>query len=244
MAPEREHDPYASAALDLLLPHLGDVVAPPESVDARNPSFPDQRFDYAVRRTGGRIAAVEVTLAWHEQYMAASAAWTRVKEEIEAHLTQSVRGRFHVSIPTWRIRADRTTRALITTIEQLAATGQRRTIYLAALDITVSGPHGDGHCEVLALPAAAEFERGPEGVERFVRAVDRKAECMSLAGAAGFETHLAVVPWLLGSPRAWIDHLRREPLAREHPQNIWAVDLFRRSTGFGRVQHIWPLPNS
>lgn len=229
--------------MKMLLPHLGDVVAPPESVDARNSSFPDQRFDYAVRLTDGRIAAVEVTLAWHEQYMAASAAWTRVKEQVEAHLTESVRGRFHVSIPTWKIRADRTTRTLITAIEQLARTRRRRSIYVAAVDITVTGPLGDGPVEIWALPVAAEFERGPEGIERFVKAIERKQDCMRRAGAAGFETHLAVVPWLLGSPGAWIDHLRNEPLVLEHPQNIWVVDLYRRSTGVRPVQRIWPLPN-
>ena len=95
--------------------------------------------------------------------------------------------------------------------------------------------------QVDAMPMAPEFEVGPARLRRFTLALERKRDCMTRAGQAGYETHLAVVPWLLGSTAAWVQHLRAAPLGWEHPQNLWAVNVYQRA-GVAPVDRIWPIP--
>jgi hypothetical protein len=72
---------------------------------------------------------------------------------------------------------------------------------------------------------AAEFDLGPLSQQRLADAIARKLEPMARAGEAGYETHLAVIHWALGSTASWRQYLADHPPTFTHPQFIWAIDL-------------------
>ena len=87
--------------------------------------------------------------------------------------------------------------------------------------------HTDDGSELTVQPyrVATTWELGPSSQTRFAKTVASTADTLERAGAAGFETHLAVIHWTLGNSAGWRQWLAENPPEGGHPQIIWAVDL-------------------
>jgi hypothetical protein len=70
-----------------------------------------------------------------------------------------------------------------------------------------------------------EWEGGPESEARFRKALDSKLDTMRRAGDTGYETHLVIIHWIIGTTHTWRQSLAENPPGGPHPHHIWAVDL-------------------
>ncbi len=227
-------DDLAPDALALLVPFLGPLTDdPPEQVDGKNLNHPGQTFDYALRRPDGRRVAVEVTRAWDQEFLGAGMHWGAFVKQIEEETRRRHPGwvgRYAINVDPaytgWP--SDHDPEEFISAIEQCADAGQHRTVSIGR-DVSVSNAtaprEGQADLRIYSSFAAAEFELGEPARRRFAAAVARKHKTMTRAGDAGYETHLAVIHWVLGSTQAWREVLIETPPTALHPQQIWAIDL-------------------
>jgi hypothetical protein len=241
-------DDLAPEALRQLLPQLGPLVCDPERVDGPHPDHPGQTFDYAVRRADGRQLAIEVTRAFDEQWMQAEPAWRKLATDVETAAQQrdpTITGMYAMAA-----RLSGNPRAK--NYEPDALAGVVRDCFDAGLGATVevddvvSFRYVWDQAELVVASVrgwAGEWEGGPESEARFRRALDSKVGVMRRAGAAGYETHLAVIHWILGTTHSWRQSLAEKPPVAPHPEHIWAVDLNVRPGTHGRwpAEHIWPI---
>jgi hypothetical protein len=95
---------------------------------------------------------------------------------------------------------------------------------------------------VASGPTLWEFEGAPESEARFRRALADNVAKMAKAGDAGYETHLAVVPWFFDEAHTWRQSLAENPPEGPHPQHIWAVELYRQRTR--PAERVWPTRGS
>jgi hypothetical protein len=214
--PCRAVDDLAPEALQRLGPHLGPLVRDPERVDGQHPDHPDQTFDYFAERTDGRRLAIEVVHAWDEDWLATDDAWRGRVEDVEA----TVRRRNAAVTGAYAMTVRRAGNPRANDYEAAALAGKLRQCYEAGVRTEVSVDQAVSFryvCEspdlvVEAVRSAWEFEGGPENEARLRKALEAKIPTMRRAGEAGYETHLAVVHWVLGSTHGWRQFLAENAL--------------------------------
>ena len=223
-------DDFAPEALAVLLPYLDGVVAGSEvTVDGSNPEFPDQTFNFCLARADGPPIAVEFVRAWDEVFLDAPDGWDRLCERVQGAVREqhpALGGRFTVGFDTGvaaRMK-DQKIDELVGAVVSCDTQGIGARVDLAS-GVTVR--HTDDGSELTVQPyrVATTWELGPSSQTRFAKTVASTADTLGRAGAAGFETHLAVIHWTLGNAAGWRQWLVENPPVGGHPQNIWAVDL-------------------
>jgi hypothetical protein len=242
-------DDFALDATMLLLTHVGaashDV---PERVDGDNPSHPGQTFDYFVTAQDGRSLSVEVTRAWDERFLGAQKQWKRFVKQIETEMRLSdptLRGWFTINVDpeytTWPSDFDKAD--FVSAVRTVTPRPSGLPVHLDD-GVTVSNFTRPPVSELRVTPtfSSGEFELGQRSRGRFARAIERKLGTMEKAGATGYETHLAIIHWALGSTASWRQFLIEQPPTFDHPQFIWAVDLNAQQGTQGRqsVEQLWP----
>lgn len=88
----------------------------------------------------------------------------------------------------------------------------------------------DAPLQVYPMVASAAFMEGPDNADRLAEALRRKAKPLARAGAAGYETHLVLLQWALGSTEHWRRLLDENPIESTHPQYLWVIDFFPRAS--------------
>jgi len=223
-------DDFAPEALAVLLPYLDGVVAgSEEAVDGTNPEYPDQTFNYLIPRTDGPPLAVEFVRAWDEVFLDAPDGWDRLCERVQGAVREQhpkLAGRFTVGFDTGiaaRMK-DQKIDELVGAVVSCDLQGIGARVDLSS-GVTVR--HTDDSSDLTVQPyrVASTWELGPSSQHRFAKVVTSTAETLERAGAAGFETHLAVIHWTLGNSAGWRQWLADNPPEGGHPQTIWAVDL-------------------
>jgi hypothetical protein len=240
--PPVDDDPVAVDALALLLPHLGALTEdPPVRINGTNDDYRGLTFDWALRRRDGTPVAVEVTCAWDDSFIEASDPWDVLCERVQATVRADhpeIVGRYVINAePRVSRRANRQDLdGLVNAIVKTARAGNGSRVTIGrGTDVhnwTIPGEIDD-LC-VYATQAAGEFELGPENKARFERALADNMKKMTTAGNAGYETHLAIVHWMLGSTHSWRRFIEMDPPTFDHPQHVWAVDLNGRQGTQGR----------
>lgn len=223
-------DDFAPEALAILLPYLDGVVAGSEvTVDGSNAEFPDQTFTFCLPRDDGPPIAVEIVRAWDEVFLDAPDGWDRLCERVQGAVRAqhpALGGRFTVGFDTGvaaRMK-DQKIDELVGAVVNCDTQGIGARVDLAS-GVTVR--HTDDGSELTVQPyrVATTWELGPSSQTRFAKTVASTSDTLARAGAAGFETHLAVIHWTLGNAAGWRQWLAENPPEGGHPQNIWAVDL-------------------
>jgi hypothetical protein len=213
-------------ALDLLRTELGDF-ADVQRVDGHNPTHPGQTFDFAVRTTDKRWRAIEMTFTANETEIATRAAIDRLCRKLERLIRQ-------------RSPGERSSFVLSGVIESRARVNDLDldTLVTAALANGTSAPstsqvtelkrisRGGVAPRVYPLFASAAFVEGPENEARLRSALGRKARTLGQAGEAGYETHLVLLQWALGSTEHWRRLIREDPPTGPDPKFVWVVDFF------------------
>jgi hypothetical protein len=242
-------DDLAPEALQWLLPHLGPLVRDPERVDGQHSDHPGQAFDYAAQRRDGQELAIEITRAWDHEWLGAQSAWRKLATHVQAAVQQqypTVTGWYTMAVPrTGNPKAKKyDAETLADKVSECFDAGMRMEI---AVDQAVKFRYVYERRDLVvdAVRSSWEFEGGPENEARFRTALEAKIPTMRRAGEAGYETHLAVVHWVLGSTHGWRESLTKDPPDAPYPEHIWAIDLNARGGTQGRqpVEHIWPLPD-
>lgn len=240
-------DEFAPEALTVLLPHLGAIVADAaEPVDEVNSSHPEQTFDYAVRRVDGGWLAIAFVRAWDEVFLETADGWDRLCNRVEAAVHRdhpSLVGRYTVGFDTGiaaRMK-DQKIDDLVGAIAICGARGVGSRVELPG-GVTVRRAEDGPELTIQPYRVAANWELGPTSHTRFAKAVASKADTLARAGAAGYETHLAVIHWTLRSAAGWSQWLAANPPEGSHPCNIWAIDLNLPPDSKGRsaVERIYP----
>jgi hypothetical protein len=160
---------------------------------------------------------------------AGSDPWARFCTRLEVATLRdhpSIAGRYVVNVHPSEKAKGQDVRKLVAAVTQCWREGHgsqvRITDGVIVHNFTVPGALGFRiHWSV----AAAEMELGEPSRDRFARAITRKLSPMARAGGAGYETHLAVIHWMLGSTASWRHYLEANPPTFMHPQYIWAIDL-------------------
>jgi hypothetical protein len=226
------NDDNADEALAAVLPHLG-ALGPVETVDGKHSGeHRGHTFDRAARRRSGQWVAIEVGRAWDEEFLGSDEAWRKRSEAIadEVRRLGLNRGAYMLTPPTKT--AGRASAADVAGLAQTIVSlskqpfaPEARREYVHAHGMMVGRFSDDEPLKIVVVPQPpGEWEGGPESVERFRRVVDGNTPKLERAGRDGYETHLLVVHWLLGSTGTWREWLRTHPPV-SHPQFIWAVDL-------------------
>ena len=223
-------DDRADEALALLQPHLGLLTADePERVEGTNPNHEGQTFDFALARPDGTRIALEVTRAMDQPFMAAGPPWEEFGRQIEAAArSASLKGYFVLTVTPVEAALPRRQNLdrIVGAITECALHGPQWRVE-AAPGVSVSNHtlEATDVIKIYTAQSSAEFELGPQSQERLRLALERKQATMEKAGAAGYETHLAVIHWMLGSTASWRIFLDAHPLTAPHPQNVWTIDL-------------------
>jgi hypothetical protein len=228
-------DDFAPEALAVLLPYLDAVIGGSEEVvDGTNPDHPDQTFNYVVRRADGPPLALEFVRAWDEVFLDAPDGWDRLCVRVQGAVREqhpAVVGRYTVGFDTGiaaRMK-DQKIDELVGAVASCDTHGVGSRVDLAS-GVTVRHTEVAPDLTVEPYRVSSDWELGPSSQLRFAKALTSKGETLARAGAAGYETHLAVIHWSLGNSAGWRQWLAEHPPAGGHPQNIWAVDL-NRNTG-------------
>jgi GNAT superfamily N-acetyltransferase len=241
-------DDLGPQALERLLPYLGPLVGDPERVDGSHPDHPRQTFDYFAERLDGQRLAVEVVRAWDEAWMESSHVWPDLARRVETFARD--RNAAFTGLYAMSVRLDPKARAKDYAVDVLADALAR--CHRGGIDATVPVDEAVSFHYVADQPDLAvlsmrggpgEWEGGPESQARLREAIESKAPTMTRAGEAGYETHLVIVHWVLGSTHSWREYLAENPPDSPHPQHIWAVDLNVRPGTQGRqpAEHVWPI---
>jgi hypothetical protein len=244
-------DDLADEALQRLLPHLGGLIAPPERVDGSNPNHPGQTFDFAAQRPDGQYLAIEVTRAWDEDWMEAQPAWRDLAARVEATVRKqdpTITGMHAMAVSLNRHPRAKNYKVgvLAGAVAECFTAGIGRTV---TVDEAVSLRYLGEQPELVVASirgGPGEWEGGTESEARFRNALDSKLDTMRRAGDAGYQTHLVIIHWVLGTTDTWRQSLAEDPPGAPHPQNIWAVDLNVVVGTQGRqvADRIWPLPDA
>jgi hypothetical protein len=213
-------------ALDLLRIELGDFTNV-ERVDGQNPAHLGQTFDFAVRTADERWRAIEVTLAADETEIATRAAIDQLCRKLEGLIRQRSPGERSSFVLSGVIESrarvnDLDLDALVTAglASELSAPSTSQAAELKRISRDGAAPR------VYPLFASAAFVQGPENEERLRSALGRKALALGRGGEAGYETHLVLLQWALGSTKHWRGLLSKDPLTAPHPQFVWSLDFF------------------
>ncbi len=219
-------DDRGDDALALLAPHLGELIGPPERVDGLNARHPGQTFDFAAERTDGWRLAIEVTRAWDRGWLEDQAPFDQFAERVRLAVEErapTLTGHFAVTLHHGSRQQLKSLVGL--TADRIIEIGQARSSdRKITRNLSVARIATNPRLIVSPMRSAAEFELGTEAHDRFLTAVADCSPKLEAAGAAGYETHLAVIHWVFGSTDAWRHALTRASLS-QHPQYIWAVDL-------------------
>jgi hypothetical protein len=245
-------DDSAPQALARLRPHLGPLVGDPERVDGQHHDHPGQTFDYFAERTDGGRLAIEVVRAWDREWLEAEPAWWKLAAEVKAAAQQrdpTITGLYAMATRrSGNPRAKKYDPAALA--DALADCSRSGVGNVVVFDGVLSFRYVQDLPRLIIESARGVAEYvggvGEESVAPFRAALTRKLDTMRRAGDAGYETHLAVVHWLLGTTHSWRQSLAEEPPEAVHPQHIWAVDLnvAPGSQGRSAAEQIWPIESS
>jgi hypothetical protein len=238
-------DDLAPEALERLLPQLGPLVGDPERVDGQHPDQPDQTFDYAAQRPDGSKLAIEITGAFDKDWLESNQPWQDLAAKVKVAVGceyPAVTG-FYVIAPARRDKQrakDRNVDTLAGAVAGCFDGGVRASVVVE--DVQLDYIQGRPDLLVESAYAVAEPEEGTESQARFRQALTTNVAKMRNAGEAGYETHLAVIHWVIGTTDGWRLSLAQNPPDETHPQYIWAVDLSAPGTqGRRAAERIWPL---
>jgi hypothetical protein len=237
-------DDLAHEALQRLLPELGSLVGEPDPVDGQNSDHPGQTFDYFAEHTDGRRLAIEISGAFDQDWLKSHQPWQDLAANVKAAVRReypAVTG-FYVIAPRQRDKRrakDRKVGTLAGAVAGCFYDGVGAKVVVD--DVQLDYIQGRPGLLVESAYAIGEPEDGSESQIRFRKALTSNVAKMRKAGEAGYETHLAVIHWMLGTTHGWRRSLAQNPPEAPHPQHIWAVDpTALGSQGRKPVERIWP----
>ncbi len=222
MSPSR----HELLGVELLIAEI-DPGAEWEQVDGSNDRHPGQTFDFAIGSGSDRWRAVEITAAADESEI-------RVRAQIEDLCTQ-IEQRISETDPHaagWYVLEgiiSEQTQPREFNVEHLALSRlphSPRTALDLPDDVELRLINSEKSLRVFPLFASAAFTEGPDNETRFRAAIGRKQKTLQRAADAGYETHLILMQWVLGSTEHWQRILAETPLETTLPQFLWVVDFF------------------
>lgn len=215
------------SVLELALPYLGSFATVPRRLrPQQDAEHPGHTFDFVGRRLDGGSVAIEVTSATYETWQGDGA----IHLEVEASVTRDLReagavpGTYHLSTTRRSPRMKQLRDRIVAAALKLEVDEQRE----IASDTWLYRDHrSDGEIKFYWAPSAG----GDLLQEHRLLFGDALTDCrqkLAAASNAGFESHLLIEPFPIGTRQTWrgaFDLLAAEGTLDSYPAVVWVVSI-------------------
>lgn len=228
------HD-IEDSTMTVLRPALGHLAEEPRRLIAQSDlQFPGYTFDFVARRTNTRLVAIEVTTFVDKLQAEAGAALDRVAADLVHELQRRHAAPARYWLGTFPIVDETRVRARDLNMEALIdAAGRCAPGEEIAVNDHVDVYRHDDEVSEIGVDVVFSGDTALDGSSwgRIDRVLVENRPKLVKAGAAGFETHLAVAHWDEWRLNArWRDAARELLPCGDHPEHVWTVDLSSRAT--------------